>query len=89
MTTSAYAEVLQLVERLPLEEQQQLLAELAARVHLPSSHTIVFASSAAWAKRSGTAWTRRCMSTRNATHGTGETAPLGGHRPKHLAADLL
>ncbi len=35
MGTPAYTEVLQLVERLPLEEQQQLLVELAARVHQP------------------------------------------------------
>jgi hypothetical protein len=33
MTTSVYTEALQLVDRLSLEEQQQLLAELVARVH--------------------------------------------------------
>ena len=33
MTASAYTEALQLVDRLSLEEQQQLLTELAARVH--------------------------------------------------------
>lgn len=33
MTTAAYTEALQLVERLSQEEQQQLLAELAARVY--------------------------------------------------------
>ncbi len=36
MTTSAYTEVLQLVERLPREEQQLLLAELAARIDQPA-----------------------------------------------------
>ena len=36
MTTAAYTEALQLVERLSLEEQQQLLAELAARIHQPA-----------------------------------------------------
>lgn len=35
MATPTYTEVLQLVEWLPLEEQQRLLAELAARVHQP------------------------------------------------------
>jgi hypothetical protein len=33
MTTGAYTEVLQLVERLTRDEQEQLLAELAVRVH--------------------------------------------------------
>ena len=36
MTTAAYTQALQLVERLSLEEQQQLLAELVARIHQPA-----------------------------------------------------
>lgn len=73
MTTPAYTEVLDIVERLPLEEQAQLLAELAMRVQQRATPQPLtddkrahldawFATADALAAKIGAAWKNKDLS---------------------------